>query len=1008
MKLRDIIVSMLCLVLYCPLSARQYNRISINEDWKFILSDISEAKNEVFDDTGWRTLDIPHDWAFENGISISGAQGDKGGYASGGIGWYRKHIILTPGKDEKIFVDFDAVYMNSSVWVNGQYVGTRPYGYISFSYDITDFIHDGENIISVRVDNSREPSARWYHGCGIYGNVFLRRENHLHFKKDGVFVRTSEVTETAASILVSCELSRLTDFSHIMATIVKNDNKVCSVHSSDTLFSIRLDKPELWSPDSPELYELIISLYDSAGHMTDEESVRFGIRTMHWDNSTGFYLNGNSLKIRGVCEHLEGGPVGAAWTEDLMRWKLQLIKDMGCNAIRTAHNPQLPFFYDICDEIGLLVVDEAFDGWKQKALWDYGRQAFDEWWHRDLVDMIRRDRNHPCVILYSVGNETKGDVAPSLVECCHINDNTRYVTSGRAETDYMDIMGINGDSEEKGFFENFKVGNKPFIATEAPHTWQVRGFYRTKTWYRDGYPNKKRDPFYIADLTDNEIFGYDWTSPDKKNNTHQNFNSSYDNATVRISVRQNLEILRDSSWYAGHFRWTGFDYMGETRYVHGGWPFRAFMGGVIDLAGFEKDHYYLYQSQWRNDIDLVHILPHWTHPTIKTGTRIPVWVYSTGDEVELFLNGESLGKRKRGQSWCNMQFEWMVPWTEGKLTAVAYKSGKESARTSVSTASGCSKLDIHIKDASEICGNTYVITFCLEDAKGTVFPYGDNRVYLSCNENVEILAFENGNPVDTETVCRANSRRAFFGKCRAFVRKTGKNPEIFVGSINGDRSLKISNKVSIGVQKLSKGNTYLEDKKIRILYTTDGTNPEYGKEYTGAFEVSPGTVVKAAVFYNNDLILEMTDSFCDGTGIYWGIPGEDICTTESGLQAELADLKQAVVQYTQNKDVNGGGYIRLLSPGSTVSWFQENDGGDVSVILVVRYSQQIESGLSTMELWQNGEFVRNVIFENTGSPDSDWRGKKIKIKLLSGSNNIALKSISANNPNIDEIYFEFK
>ena len=243
---------------------------------------------------------------------------------------------------------------------------------------------------------------------------------------------------------------------------------------------------------------------------------------------------------------------------------------MGCNSIRTAHNPQLPVFYDICDEEGMLVMDEVFDGWSTKAPFDYGNQAFAGWWERDLRDWVRRDRNHPSVIIYSVGNETRGDVASELVKVCHEEDDTRLVTSGHSGSDFMDILGVNGHSEKKSFILNYKPGKKAFVGTETPHTWQVRGYYRTQTWYRDGYPNKRQDPFEIPDLCETEIFNYDWAPASKWTNRKQHFNSSYDNAVVRINARQNMAYLRDLPWYLGSYRWTGFDYLGEAGYVHGG------------------------------------------------------------------------------------------------------------------------------------------------------------------------------------------------------------------------------------------------------------------------------------------------------------------------------------------------------------------------------------------------------------------------------------------------------
>ncbi|GAF01633.1 glycoside hydrolase family 2 TIM barrel-domain containing protein [Saccharicrinis fermentans] len=310
-----------------------------------------------------------------------------------------------------------------------------------------------------------------------------------------------------------------------------------------------------------------------------------------------------------------------------MKWKLSLLKEMGVNAIRTAHNPAPPMFYDLCDEMGFLVMDEIFDGWMRKAKMDYGAQAFNDWWERDMTEWLERNRNHPSIIIYSLGNETKGEIAKELVAKCHQLDPSRLVTSGHSASEYMDVFGVNGGSEKQGFYQKERP-LKPFVATEAPHTWQTRGYYRTKTWFRDGYPNKGQQPFALPDLTQEEVFSYEWAPRDQWVNRKQHFNSSYDNAMVRISARKNWELMRDLPWYSGHFRWTGFDYYGEASYVHGGWPFRLFMGGALDVAGFEKDLFYFYQSQWTKK-PMVHILPHWTHPTLDKGTEIPVWYILT-------------------------------------------------------------------------------------------------------------------------------------------------------------------------------------------------------------------------------------------------------------------------------------------------------------------------------------------------------------------------------------------
>lgn len=885
-------ICVICIILLHTASFAQSTKI--NSDWLFKLKDEAAAQNANYNDSRWEKVNVPHDWAFELGYSETGAQGDKGGYASGGIGWYRKYVNIN-SKDLNgayYFLDFDAIYMNSEVWINGNYLGKRPYGYISFSYDITKYVTAGENVISVRVDNSLEPSARWYHGCGIYGDVTLRRKAGAYVEKDITFVKTPGKIKPDGSLDVSTEIvlrdkagkySVICDVVNSKGSVVGSlDSYTANMNKGVNNVNIKgkVRKPILWSPETPKVYTLKMTLKDINGTTIDTQDVKFGFRTITWKAKTGIYLNGENVKLKGMCEHLEGGPTGAILPEKLIRWRLQLLQDMGCNAVRVAHNPQLPLFYDICDEMGIFVMDEIFDGWNKKAEFDYGMQAFDEWWERDLRSWIRRDRNHPSIFMYSIGNETHGEIGSELLKACHEEDNTRLVTSGDCEADLMDVIGKNGNSEKVTFLKEFETTDRAFIGTENPHTWLVRGFYRTLTWYRNGKNNPKFDSFDIPDLTEKEIFCYDWTAPENKTSAKQVFNSSYDNATVRITARHHIEQFRDKNWFSGSFRWTGFDYVGEAGYVHGGWPFRAFMGGAMDLAGFRKDLFYLYQSEWHENIDMVHILPHWTHPKMAKGEKIPVWVYTSGDEVELFLNGESLGKQKKGLKWNEMQCEWLTPWSEGTLEAVAYRKGKEIARTTMSTSGAPTNLEV-VTDNSNLApcmSDVAIVTIREKDDKGTTYPYGENRVYVYLKGEARVLAFESGNPVDTETTFDANSKCCFFGLNRVFVQpdKYGSKGVVnmYVGSICGDKKLWLSDKVAIDVQNIAlRGNAKKEN--IKVYYTTDGSKPtKSSKVYSAPFKIAEGTTVKAVVYAGDECVLDMKESFGKNEGLYWGTPGE--------------------------------------------------------------------------------------------------------------------------------------
>lgn len=998
---------------------------NINIGWKFNLEDTPEAKEIIYDDSSWRTLDLPHDWAFENGYSIDGAQTEKGGYASGGIGWYRKELTFTKSEldGRNIFIDFDAVYMNSEVWINGEYLGKRPYGYISFHYEMTKYLREGKNIISVRVDNSLEPSARWYHGCGIYGDVAIRNLDKIYFEKDGLTITTPKIDAKKGSVAITSEIvlrdkrgnyqvsCTITDANGKSVAKKMVQSLVLSEGLSKVAFEVDVKKPALWSPESPNLYYMELAIIDSKGKVIEKHNRHFGFRTIEWDAATGMYLNGSVYKLRGVCEHMEGGPTGAIATRKLLEWKLQQIKDMGCNAVRVAHNPYLPIFYDICDEIGLLVMDEVFDGWSRKANFDYGMQAFDEWWERDLRAWVRRDKNHPSIFLYSLGNETHGKIATELVRVCNEEDPTRLVTSGDCNPQDMNVYGVNGRSEKISFLETFNPLdlNKAFIATENPHTWQVRGYYRTQTWYRDGQPTVKNGAQTIPNLTEKEIFCYDWTSPAKRHNVKQIFNSSYDNATVRVTARRLIEVLRDTEWFSGSFRWTGYDYLGEAGYVHGGWPFRAFQGGALDLAGFPKDLFYLYQSQW-SDIDMVHILPHWTHPVMPAGELIPVWVYTSGDEAELIVNGKSLGRKQRGEKWDEMQLEWLVPWCEGTVEAVAYRNGKEIARSMQRSSGAPTTLKLELSDSSLAADKQdfTILTATQVDEKGTLYPYGENRIYTKIYGGARILSFESGSPVDVECNFEADSKECFFGLNRMFIQSTSldekEGASIVTAVISGDKKLMLSDKISIDVQETSLRGE-LPSRNFTIRYTTDGSEPTSKSTlYKAPFSVKLGTIVKAVVFEGNEAIISMEEHFTEEDGLYWGTPGEKVCEFD-GEQAETADMADGAFK----RGVGGGyfatGYASFRNAGASVAWYQENDGAPIAGHITIRYSQQVEAGSTEMELWNNETLVSVVKFANTGSEATDWEDLIVALPLNSGANNVKLVSRGGldASPNIDQI-----
>ncbi|WP_203257121.1 sugar-binding domain-containing protein [Hyunsoonleella ulvae] len=991
----------------------QRTATNFNNDWKFILEDNTSFSKENYDDSSWKTLNVPHDWSFEKGVRKGGDQGQGGGYHDGGIGWYRKYFEIKKGSLSKItYINFDGVYMNSEVWVNGNYLGKRPYGYISFRYDISKYLKEGKNIVSVRVDNSLEPSARWYHPCGIYAQVQLIEVNQTHFKPNSIFIKTPSISKEKASVAIDAEINgalkglkyEVKLFSPQGKELV---NKCEKLNITKPTYQLEVENPKLWSPETPNVYKAVTKILDGK-KVIDEVETTFGFKTVEWKTDTGFWLNGENIKLKGVCEHWEGGPVGGAWTKPMLRWKLQSLKDMGINAIRPSHNPTPPMFYDICDEIGLLVMDEIFDGWHKKAPEDYGKQAFDEWWQRDVKEWITRDRNHPSIFVWSLGNETHNDVAPELVKFGKSLDPTRLFTSGAGNPEDMDIQGVNGGSETKTFIEN-KHFDKPFISTEAPHTWQTRGYYRTQTWWRD---NELPGTYELPNLTEKEIFFYEGLNPKDWRNRKQRFNSSYDNATVRVSARKYWEVMRDTPWHSGHFRWTGFDYYGEAGLVHGGLPFNLFMGGALDVAGFKKDLFYFYKSQWTS-APMVHMLPHWTHPRMQKGTVIPVWVYSNADEVELFLNGESLGKDKPGTIWNEMQCEWMVPYEAGTIEAVAYIKGKEVKRTHFSTSEHPSKLLTSVEKllAEDGFPANFIITSQATDNSNNLYPYGENRVYYNIKGDLTKVSMENGDPIDPTSRTKSDFRKMFFGKTRLFLKEqpNAQQASIITGAILGDKSLYISNLINIEAQQIGLIGENSKFPELEILFTTDGSNPDSnGKKYSKPFNIDDGTTVKAIVKQNGTVVLTMEETFGKNEGLFWGNEHSADMWIGRGvnISAEDGSLEGTAKASSKARRYKGSGFVEFQNGEGAITWYQENDGEQGDYSIRFRYMHNNEGKLHPMKLYVNDEYIRTLEFKPTGGWEKEWKFVPTIITLKAGANNIRLETSGKSGPYIDELFID--
>lgn len=761
---------------------------NIDFDWFFHRGDLENG--ESADYSQWRKLDVPHDWSIEEDYSETNRR--ENAFLPGGIGWYKKEINYDHSWDgKKVYIHFDGVYSHSTVYLNGVKLGYRPSGYIGFSYDLTPYLKSGKNVLSVRVDNHLEPHARWYAGSGIYRHVFLVVKNKVHVEQDGVWVIPILAEDGRAQIDVEVSLKNELDEWKtpytVRETIVDANGNEMATAVVDGIFSydkataksrLSFDSPKLWSPETPNVYYLK-TIVSSHGEVVDSVVNLFGVRTLEYLPQEGFKLNGVNMKIKGVCMHQSMGAIGTAFNDDVWRQKLLQLKEMGCNAVRTSHYPFAPEFYEMCDTLGLMVLDEPWDGWFNwygchKSTYD-SSYYFLDWWEQDLTDFIKRDRNHPCVIMWSLGNEVWGYdrhmyLQYRMNKMFHDMDPTRPTTQAYATDKYIDIAGINANGEKKGDLQKFYKSHPNMLAvgTEIPHTRQTRGVYRTIGAYDswDGPEDKGADivnHFPVTSFTEKELF----------TGINPHYASSYDNQTRQISVREQWKQTRDNHFFIGQFIWTAFDYLGESW----GWPGRTNNFGIIDLAGFPKDHYYLYQSLW-SDKPMVHILPHWTHPG-KEGVEIPMVVYTNGTSAELFLNGRSLGKKVMDKD--ELQLVWNVPYTPGRISVVAYEGNKKIAEKSVVTAEEPAKLSMTLsKDCIKANRRDMVfVAVDVVDKNGNFVPYANNEIEFEVSGSYKLIGVENGDILDVSNQ-KQLKRKAFMGKVLLMLQATDEAGTIVV------------------------------------------------------------------------------------------------------------------------------------------------------------------------------------------------------------------------------------
>lgn len=745
--------------------------VSLDQGWAFFQGDAPGAEKPGLDDSAWRKLDVPHDWSIEGEFKESAPTTGSGGWLPSGVAWYRRSLEIPADADGRHFwVEFDGVMANSEVWINGRPLGRRPNGYVSFRYDITDHLEPGAgNLLVVKTDTSAQPASRWYSGAGIYRHVRLVSAHPLHVEPWGVFITTPEVSEMSATVNIQTSLTNQSkDLAKIIlrSTLLAPDGKmISSIDSGISLPAgqtnslaqqIRILKPQLWNLESPQLHTIVTRIM-SGETVVDEVSTPFGIRAAVFDSKTGFSLNGKNFKLKGVCLHHDGGAVGAAVPLAVWERRLKRLQELGVNAIRTAHNPPAPEFLDLCDRMGMLVMLEFFDCWtKPKNPHDY-HLFFKEWAHTDLRDGVLRDRNHPSVILYSVGNEIhdtqKPDLAKpilrGLVDICHDLDPTRPVTQGLFRPN------VSGDYDN-GLADMLDVIGTNYRDQELLEAWKAK-------------PGRK-------------IVG-----------------------TEQGHDRSTWLACRDHPQHSGQFLWVGIDYLGESR----SWPLTVFNAGLLDRAGFVQPRGLERQSWWSEKpmvralrrIGITAATPadpgyealEWKRRQVLFHDWTPqdpglhdenIEVYSNAAEVELFLNEQSLGKKATRKDAGSLN--WKVPYQPGTLKAVAFNDSKEAASDTLRTAGKLSKLAILADKESLGTGFDDVahLEIYLLDENGTVVPTAGDLIQFTVSGPGNIISVDSGSIVSIEPF-QADKRRAFQGRALAILRATGAGEITVTAQVDG-------------------------------------------------------------------------------------------------------------------------------------------------------------------------------------------------------------------------------
>jgi beta-galactosidase len=748
--------------------------IPLDSAWRFWKGDDPAAKQPGFDDAKWRTLNLPHDWTIEDSVNRPPNGEHNGGYFSHGIGWYRKSFTF-PDTTKELVVEFDGVYMNSDVWINGQFLGRRPYGFIDFRYDLTEYLNkDGSpNVLAVRVDDSAEPSVRWYAGSGIYRHVRLIATSYTHFQLDGgIYITTPRVSAEQALVKVDYTINpgfftdaefvawkkspwqvkpqtrEITLRSSVLSpdgsTVVSTESKITlsSMHKGQrTAQQMMVSNPRLWSDSTPVLYRMRSTLLLD-GKVLDETVADFGIRSLKFDSLRGFFVNGKPTKLKGVCVHQDAGSFGNAVPIAVWAYRLQLLKEMGCNAIRTSHNPFDPAFYDLCDRMGFYVFDEAFDEWTRDWTFNYTENTrgkskygyhlyFNQWHETDLRAMLRRDRNHPSVVLYSIGNEIPDQfnddgwkLAKELVDICHQEDPTRPVTSA-CDQSFV--------SSRNGFMDQLDIAGYNYIDR----------LYHDSTYV----PEHRRFPNRLFLGTETTHAIHNW-----------------------LGVRDNYYVI-------GDFIWTGIDYLGEA----GAYPRRGSRSGVIDMAGGKKPGFYQRAAYWRTDPVLqLSVFTGEQAPNPWRGkpallkwnwadtAKLTVNAATNCDEVELFLNKKSLGRKAINPNLYSAN--WTVDFQRGELTAVGYKNGKKVAASKLVTAGAATRLQLTPLPSPVSC-DVLLYEVTVRDRAGVTVVDAKNPITIDVAGEGKLIGVDTGD-LEYTGLYKTNTRNAYGGRVLISVQKT--------------------------------------------------------------------------------------------------------------------------------------------------------------------------------------------------------------------------------------------